>query len=104
MFDMTKLVPRYFALKLPNESRIDVEPPKNKTIKKMLSLSQTEEDAFTSDDFDNLIIALSMALSKNKQGRKISPEFIEENMNLDEMNELMKTYFDWVSEIKQSKN
>lgn len=105
MYDMTKLVPRYFDLKFSNGLKISVEPPKLKTLRKMMNLANIDVDnEFNVESFNGLIEALSMALSKNKEGKPVTTEFLDENLNLDQMQDLMMSYFEWVREIEQSKN
>lgn len=103
MFDMTQYIPRYFKTKLKNGKILDVEPPKLKALKKILKLSSVKND-MTEKDFDSLILAVSMALSKNKQNYKVTTEWVEENHNIDELQNLLLNYFSWVDEIENSKN
>ena len=55
-------------------------------------------------NFDNIILATSMALSKNKQNYKVTTEWLEDNHNIDELQDLLINYFGWVDEIQNSKN
>lgn len=103
MYDMTKLIQRYFKVKLKNGKLIDVEPPKLKVLKKILELSNTKDD-MTSEDFENIITATSMALSKNKQDYQVTSKWLAENHNIDELQDLLVNYFNWVDEIQNSKN
>lgn len=103
MFDMTKYIPRYFKTKLKNGKIIDVEPPKLKVLKKILKLSNIK-DEMAQKDFDNMIMATSMALSKNKQNYNVTIEWLEDNHNIDELQDLLINYFNWVEEIENSKN
>ena len=45
-----------------------------------------------------------MALSKNKQNYQVKTEWLEENHNIDELQDLLINYFNWVDEIENSKN
>lgn len=103
MFDMTKLLTRYFDVKLKGGTIISVEPPKLKVLKKISKLSSVN-DKLKEEDIDNIIVALSLALSKNKQRINISKEKIEDTFNIDEMIQLLTEYFDWVNEVQDSKN
>ena len=103
MYDMSKFIPRYFNVKLKNNKIIDVEPPKLKVLKKIMALGTTKEE-MSEQDFDNIIIATSIALSKNKQNYNVSTEWLTDNHNIDELMELLIHYFDWVNEINNSKN
>lgn len=103
MYDMTQFVPRYFKTKLKNGKIIEVEPPKLKVLKKILKLSGVKNE-MTEKDFENITLATSMALSKNKQNYNVSTEWLEDNHNIDELQDLLINYFDWVNEINSSKN
>lgn len=103
MYDMTQLVPRYFKLKLMNGKILEVEPPKLKTLKKIMKLSSLK-DEMSEEDFNDIILATSMALSKNKQNYKVTVEWLEDNYNIDELYDMLLNYFDWVDEIENSKN
>lgn len=103
MFDMTQYIPRYFKIKLKNGKTLEVEPPKLKILKKILKLSNVK-DNMTEKDFDNIILAVSMAISKNKQNYKVKTDWLEDNHNIDELQDLLINYFNWVDEIENSKN
>ena len=45
-----------------------------------------------------------VALSKNKQKKEITTGDVAEILNLDQIQALLTEYFNWVSEIKSSKN
>ena len=103
MFDMTQYIPRYFKTKKKNGKILEVEPPKLKVLKKILKLSGVKDD-MSEKDFYNIILATSMALSKNKQNYKVTTEWLEDNHNIDELQDLLINYFGWVDEIQNSKN
>lgn len=103
MYDMTKLVTRYFKVKLKNQKIIDVEPPKLKVFREVTKLAKLVDD-FGEDEIDSLTKAVSLALSKNRQNYKVSPEQIEEWLNYDELYDLLINYFSWVNEVTNSKN
>lgn len=103
MFDMTRYIPRYFKIKLKNGKILDVEPPKLKVLKKIIKLSNIKNEMLEKD-FDNIILATSMALSKNKQKYQVTTEWLEENHNIDELQDLLINYFNWINEIENSKN
>ncbi|MEI3507846.1 MAG: hypothetical protein V8R01_01735 [Bacilli bacterium] len=103
MYDMTKLIPRYFKIKLKNNKVLEVEPPKLKILKKIMKLGSIK-DNMEEKDFDNMILATSLALSKNKQNYKVSTDWLNENHDIDELYDLLTNYFNWVNEIQNSKN
>ena len=104
MYDMTQLVPRYFKIKLKNNKIIEVEPPKIKILKKIMKLGSTTESNVSDEDFDNIVLATSMALSKNKQNYNVSVGWLTENHNIDELYDMLNHYFVWVNEINNAKN
>ncbi len=103
MFDMTKFKTRYFDIKLKNGRIINIEPPKMKILKKITALSEVG-DNLEEKDITSLTEAISLALSKNRQGIKITTEQIEEDYDIFEIIDLLKAYFDWVNTIQESKN
>lgn len=103
MYDMTKLVTRYFKVKLKNNKIIDVEPPKLKVFREISKLASTI-DNYNEDEIDSITKAVSLALSKNRQRYKISPDQIENWLNYDELYDLLLNYFKWVGEVTNSKN
>lgn len=104
MYDMTKLKTRYFDIKLKNGRILNIEPPKMKVLKKISVLSEIKEEDLTGSDITNLLEAVSLALSKNKQGVKISAEKVEEEYDIFELVEFLTAYFNWVNQIQESKN
>ena len=103
MYDMTKIKERYWQIRLRTGKVLNIEVPKLKVLKKILKLSGVKDD-MSEKDFDNIILATSMALSKNKQNYKVTTEWLEDNHNIDELQDLLINYFGWVDEIQNSKN
>ncbi len=104
MYDMTKLKTRYFDIKLKNGRIINIEPPKMKVLKKISVLSEVKEEDLTESDIANLTEAVSLALSKNRQGLKITAEKVEEEYDIFELIDFLTAYFNWVNSIQESKN
>lgn len=106
MFDMRQLTPRYFEVRLPNGLRLEVEPPKVKILKSVTDLAKIDKSSILEENdlIDRLADAISKSMSKNRQGKKISPDLILDIMNIDEMMDLLRAYFEWVGEIRNSKN
>ena len=106
MFDMRNLETRFFDVRLPNGLKLEVEPPKLKVLKAITAMAKIDMESITeeTDVFDALADALSKALSKNKQNKTITTDFILENMNIDQMQGLLMEYFTWVGEIQNTKN
>ena len=101
---MSALTPRYFELKLTGGKLIEVEPPKLKVLRKIMGLSQSGDADADTDRLRVLADALAMALSKNRQGKKLDADWVEDNFNMIEIQELLISYFQWIAEIQSSKN
>ena len=108
MFDISTVNKRYFEVKLhaTNDEgeiiksiNIEVEPPKLKVLKKITSLTKSRQE----DAINDLTEAIEMLLNKNKAKSKVPNEFIEE-LDLDQMNELLTEYFEWLNKSKNSPN
>lgn len=105
MYDMSKLKVRYFSMKLKNGKILDIEPPKMKILKKIATLTKIETDKdLNEEDITNLTEAVSLALSKNKQGYNVSPEKVYEDYDLFEIMDFLSNYFEWVESIQNQKN
>ena len=98
MFDLNSANKRYFDIKIGN-STLEVEPPRIKVLKKIMALSKARNE----DAIDDLAEAVGMILNKNKSGYVVSSEVIDE-LDLDQLNEILTAYFEWLSKEKSSKN
>nr|WP_300380080.1 hypothetical protein [Clostridium sp.] len=98
MFDISIVNKRYFNIKI-NDVILDVEPPKLKVLKKITALSKSKNE----DAIDDLAEAVGMILNKNKSGYKITSEMVDD-LDLDQMNEVLTAYFEWLSKEKNSPN
>lgn len=105
MYDMRDRIARHFKVTLPNGLGLEIEPPKMKVLRKLMKLSKAaNSENFGEQEINDLTEAIAIALSKNKQKRKITAAEIEDMLDLDEMIDLLMVYFDWVEEITSSKN
>lgn len=98
MFDISTISKRYFSIKI-NDIEIEVEPPKIKTLKKIITLSKNHGE----DAINELSEAVKIILSKNKTGYQVPDEIIDE-IDLDQYNAILIEYFKWISEVKNSPN
>ncbi len=105
MYDMTKNVQRFWTIKLINGRTLNVEVPKLKVLKRISKLSTVADtNNMTEEDMCNLISALSIALSRNKEKYKISEEWVEENINIIDVQDILSAYFSWINELPNLKN
>lgn len=98
MFDISTVSKRYFAIKI-NDTVLEIEPPKLKTLKKITSLSKSRNE----EAMDDLSEAVGMILSKNKSGYKVQQDLIDD-LDFDQMNEILTAYFEWLAKSKNSPN
>ena len=98
IFDLNFINKRYFEMKI-GETIIEIEPPTKKMLSKITSLRSIKEEEAT----NGLYEAVAMILNKNKSNITISPDVIDE-LNLDQINSIITTYFTWLSKEKNSPN
>jgi phenylpyruvate tautomerase PptA (4-oxalocrotonate tautomerase family) len=99
MLDLTKIPRRYFEIKLKDERIINVECPKLKVFRKIIEITEGGKDTI-----EELSEALAMALNKNKEGVKITSDYIEDSFDYDDIVEVLTQYFDWVKNLKSLPN
>lgn len=105
MYDMNTLIKRYFSIVLEDGRKLEIEPPKLKMLKKISQLSKLTNNAeLTEEDIDSLSTAIALALSKNKSNVKVTSDEVEDMFDIDGMYDFLTKYFNWVSEIQNSKN
>lgn len=104
MFDMRQLVTRYFEIIFPDGKRVEVEPPKLKVLKRIMSIAKIDDDEMDDSALSKLSEACSMAMSKNKSGVVISPDYLEDQLDISQLQGLLEAYFDWVQDINSAKN
>jgi hypothetical protein len=95
MFDLNSVITRFFTLNL-NNNQIEVEPPKVKTLKKLIAVQKN-------NDYGAFIEIMSEVLSKNRQKKKITVEMLD-GVDVDVLNEISVQYFTWLSEVKNNPN
>jgi hypothetical protein len=98
MFDINSINRRYFEIKL-NDTALEVEAPKVKTLKKIMSLSKVRNE----DAMDELAEAVRTLLSKNRSGYKVADELVD-GLDLDQLNGILTAYFEWLTGNKNSPN
>lgn len=98
MFDINSINKRYFNIKI-NGIELDVEPPKIKVLKKIISLTKNKSE----DSISELSEAVKLILSKNKTGYLVPDEIIDD-LDLDQYNAILIEYFKWIGEVKNSPN
>jgi len=96
MLDLNTINKRHFDIKL-NELTLQVEPPKMKTLKKVLALTKTKSE----ETMDELAEAIRLILSKNSKGHQVSTEIIDE-LDYDQMLMIIEEFFKWMHEARKT--
>ena len=96
MLDLNKVNKRYFDIKL-GDLTLKVEPPKMKTLKKILALTKTKSE----EAMDELAEAIRLILSKNSKGHQVSIETIDD-LDYDQMLMVIEEFFKWMHEARKS--
>lgn len=99
MFDTNLVKKRYFKIKI-NNTMVELAPPKLKVLKKITALSKNAEDGEVIEDLTD---AVKLMLSNNKQKIKVPDELIDD-LDFDELVGILKEYFGWLKNTKNSPN
>lgn len=98
MLDINILKTRYFEIKLGNLT-LDVEPPKVKVLKKVMAVTKTKNE----NTMEELAEVVGLILNKNKTKCTVTDDVIDE-LDLDQLNEILTAFFEWLGRTKDSKN
>ena len=105
MLDLSIYKSRYYEVKLDENLVVNIEPPKRKQLKKVLSLTKSMSgENLNESDIDNLYEAAQIALSKNKENKSFTAESIEDYLDLAALIAFFEGYYNWVMENVNQKN
>lgn len=105
MLDLSVYKTRYYQVKLDESIIVNIEPPKRKQLKKILSLTKSVNDnKFSEEDIDSLYEAAEIALSKNKENKSFTADEIEGYLDLGALVVFFDGYYSWVVENINQKN
>jgi hypothetical protein len=107
MFDTSTISKRYFPIKLTvtgddNQEHcieLEVEPPKMKTLKKLVAIKKEDGTAVVGELND----VVGEILSKNKSGYKVPQEYVE-SLDYEQIAQILDAYFSWLNQEKNSPN
>jgi hypothetical protein len=102
MLDLTAVRRRYFLVKFDGRI-LEVEPPKLKTLNKLVAISKAAGNG-DPDAFSEMTPLIAKLLSKNKKNIKIAPAAIEESLDRDQMSVLLTEFFSWLSQERNDPN
>ncbi len=105
MLDLTIYKSRYYPVKLSENETINVEPPKRKQLKKILSLTKNmKAESLDENDIDNLYEAITLAINKNKENKTFSQDKVDDIFSLNALYAFFDGYYTWVAENIDQKN
>lgn len=88
MFSVANVKPRYFEFQQPGgDNVLKIEPPKLKTLREL-------EEA--GNDDRKLIEAVAKIIAKNTAGFRVTPEMVENWMDVDQLVEFIAAFMDWL--------
>ena len=105
---MRKININDFRITMRDGTVFTLNTPKLKVLKKIMAvgknLQNAGDDETGLDELDQLSEAVALALSNNKEKRKVDVDYVDNNMNLDEIRAFITEYFGWVGSVFQEKN
>ena len=103
--DFTKLKKQYLTVTLPDETKLLVTTPTKDILDDFLSLQNTVNGEDVGEEaIDALYEICAKIMSRNKAGKKISVEFVQENLDFEDLIVFIKGYSEFISEVANSKN
>ena len=88
MFSVVNVKPRYFEFQQPGgDNVLKIEPPKVKTLREL-------EEAGSDDR--KLIAAVAKIIAKNTAGYRVTPEMVEDWMDVDQLVSFISAFMDWL--------
>ena len=89
MFSVANVKPRYFEFQQPGgDNVLKIEPPKLKTLREL-------EEA--GNDDRKLIEAVAKIIAKNTAGFRVTPEMVENWLDVDQLVEFIAAFMGWLS-------
>lgn len=99
MINLGDLNLRTFDVKLKNGEILRINPPKIKVLRKIFDLTKNSEN-----DVTTLTEAAALVLNSNSEKKVFDSEYVEENLDINDISRLLQGYFLWVGEIKNNPN
>lgn len=97
-FKLSCVKTRYFEFEAPDNGRVLlIEPPKLKTLKEMEDIQKDNNSGI-----GEVAGLLAKIISKNKGGRKVSAELVLSWMDIDQMQEFLGEFMDWMRRSRKS--
>lgn len=100
-FNIKNLDIEKFKINFNDGKSLTLNPPKLNVLRKALNIKDLGE---TEEGIDELINIVALILSNNREKKKVTSEFVEENFDIGELILFMGNFVKWVSGIKQNPN
>lgn len=105
MLDLTIYKSRYYPVKIGEDETVNLEPPKRKQLKSILSLTKNmNKENLSDEDIDKIYEALLIAFNKNKEGKIFTEEQLDDLVPLNALYDFFEGYYGWVAENINQKN
>ena len=105
MLDLSIYKTRYYEVKVDDKLTINLEMPKKKQLKKIMSLTKSlNGDVLNEEDIDSLYDATLIAFNKNKEGKQFTEDDIEEMLGFNSLYAFFDGYYSWVADNINQKN
>ena len=105
MLDLSIYKTRYYEVKIDDNLTINLEMPRKKQLKKIMSLTKSlNGDVLNEEDIDSLYDATLIAFNKNKEGKQFTEDDIEEMLGFNSLYAFFDGYYSWVADNINQKN
>ena len=99
--NLNKSKKSFLTISFLDGNQIFVTMPTKKIYDEILAVSESADET---DNLSQIFSVLSMALSKNMSDKQITKEYLEENLDIEDVVLIFKAYVDFVSENSNQKN
>lgn len=100
MLDLSSLKKEHFTVKTQSGDIFELNPPKIKVLRKAEELSSSTGEK----SFEDLACAVATILSGNKTGKKVTEKYVEDNLDIDDIDSFLKEYFKWITRVRKNPN
>lgn len=107
--DFTSAKKRYLTVKLPDENNtvLMIGTPTKAVMNDLVLLQsglETLADGANDEALDDLYAVCARVMSRNKTGKKVTKEYLEEIFDFEDIVIFFNAYIDFVSELSNAKN
>lgn len=104
--NFNNLKKRYWTVTLPDENQTTllVTTPTKGVLDSLIAMKDTMDDDMNGDAVDDLYDISAKILSRNKTGRTVRKEDLEDMFDFEDIIILIREYTNFISEVTSSKN